>query len=213
MKIVPSILAENREDFLLRIGQAESFTDYVQIDLMDGLFVPTKSFPPGEINALETTLSFELHLMYKDPVSLMERIDNRRLKKVIYHIESGADHLSFISGMKRRGFEVGLAVKPETGIEKFKDVVEHIDTLLFMTVDPGRYGNNFRREVIGKAAESRRLFPAVSISVDGGISLDNLHFLIDAGVDYACVGSRIFLEGIPEKNYGLFLNRLHELDG
>jgi len=213
MKIVPSILAEKPEDFLLRIKQAESFTDYVQIDLMDGVFVPSKSFPPGEINLLATALSFELHLMCEDPASLMKLVDNRRLKKVIYHIEAVADHLAFINGMKTRGLEVGLAVKPETGIEKFKDIVEYLDTLLFMTVDPGRYGSPFKPEVLVKVAESKKLFPGVTISVDGGISLDNLHFLIDAGVDYACVGSRIFLAGMPENNYRLFLNRLHELEG
>jgi ribulose-phosphate 3-epimerase len=213
MKIVPSILAEKPEDFLLWIRQAESFTDYVQIDLMDGVFVPSKSFPPGEINLLETALSFELHLMCEDPASLMKLIDNRRLKKVIYHIEAVVDHLAFINGMKRRGLEVGLAVKPETGIGKFKDIVEYVDTLLFMTVDPGRYGSPFKPEVLVKVAESKKLFPGVTISVDGGISLDNLHFLIDAGVDYACVGSRIFLAGMPGNNYRLFLNRLHELEG
>ncbi len=67
MKIVPSILADNTDDFLIRLRQAESFSDYVQIDLMDGIFVSFRSFPEEAINDIITSVSFELHLMVKNP--------------------------------------------------------------------------------------------------------------------------------------------------
>ncbi len=211
MKIVPAILAEKTEDFLLRIKQAESFAKYVQIDIMDGVFVPARSFDPEEINRLDTALLFELHLMVEDPSTLMEKITNAGIKKVIFHVEAGADHLGLINRLKGRGLSSGLAVNPETEIDKFSNIVEHVDSLQFMTVDPCCYGHPFKPEVMDKISKARRLFPKTTISVDGGVSLDNLKSFVDAGVDYACVGSRIFINGIPEENYRLFLKRLEEL--
>ena len=76
MKIVPAVLAENADDFLLRLKQAESFAEYVQIDMMDGVFVPTISFPPERISNLITSLSFEIHLMVKHPSAYIAPLHN-----------------------------------------------------------------------------------------------------------------------------------------
>jgi pentose-5-phosphate-3-epimerase len=81
MRIVPSILIENFEDFLSLISDTESFTDYVQIDIMNEVFVPLWSFPAERINTLKTFLAFQLHLTHADPISLMDLIDNECLKK------------------------------------------------------------------------------------------------------------------------------------
>jgi ribulose-phosphate 3-epimerase len=149
--------------------------------------------------------------MVKDPSSLMGRIRNKSLKKVLFHFESDVDHLEFIRSLRERGLGAGLAVKPETGLGEIGGVAPHADTLMFLTVDPCCYGNPFRAEVLDKVAEARRLFPGKTISVDGGVSLENLRSFMDLGVDYACVGSRIFQDGPPEKNYRLFLERMDEL--
>jgi ribulose-phosphate 3-epimerase len=212
MKIVPAILAEDSRTFLSRLRQVESFAGYVQIDLMDGVFVPTRSFSPEEINTLNTSLSLELHLMVKDPAGLMSRIKNPRLKKVVFHFESDVRHLDFINQMKKRGLDVGLAINPDTKIKEFKKLVDYVDTLLFLTVDPCCYGNPFRAEVLKKIAEARRLFPDAIIAVDGGVSLENLKSFVELGVDYVCVGSKIFLDGTPEKSYRVFLKKLGELE-
>jgi ribulose-phosphate 3-epimerase len=211
VRIVPAILSENFEDFLFRLHQAESFAGYVQVDLMDGEFVPTRSFPPEKLNTLNSPIPFEIHLMVRDPSAVMERVENVSIKKVLFHFESDVDHMGLIGRLRQRGLGAGLAVKPETGLEEFRDVAVHADTLMFLTVDPCCYGNPFRPEVLGKVAEARRLFPGKTISVDGGVSLDNLRSFMDIGVDYVCVGSRIFLNGSPEENYRLFLEKVDEL--
>ncbi len=208
MKIVPAILAENLEDFILRLRQAEKFTDYVQIDLMDGIFVPTKSFPPAEIKNVSTSLSFEVHLMVKEPSAYMSLIGNKGLKKVIFHFESDVQQLDLINRIKETGLSAGIAIKPETEIDEFRNTAEYADALLFLAVDPCCYGNPFRPEVLNKVASARRLFPDKIIGVDGGVSLDNLMSFVELGVDYVCVGSRVFLKGTPEKNYRLFTDML-----
>jgi len=85
--------------------------------------------------------------------------------------------------------------------------------LLFLTVDPGYYGGTFQAHVLKKIEEARKISPDKVISVDGGVSLDNLSLFKDIGVDAVCVGSRIFLGGIPEENYMKFINRMKELEG
>lgn len=212
MKIVPAILTEKFDEFVIRLKQAESFTDYVQIDLMDGAFVPSHSIPPDMLNSIRTPLSFEIHLMVKNPFAYMSSIFNPHLKKVIFHFESDVRHIDFIDRMKKRGLDIGMAVKPETEIEEFKDTALHVGSLLFLTVTPGFYGSSFRPEVMEKIRKARELFKGKILSADGGVSLKNLKLFLEAGLDYVCVGSRIFVTGKPEENYEMFVRKLNELE-
>lgn len=211
MKIVPAILAENYDDFILRIRQAETFAQYVQIDCMDGDFVSSKSIPPETIESLDTSLAFELHLMVRDPFSFMNVISNSGLRRVLFHFEADVDHIGFMKTLRGRGLSPGLAVKPETRIEDFAGVAPYADTLLFLTVTPGQYGSSFKPEVLEKVSDAKRRFPGKLIAVDGGVSLDNLKSFVEIKVDYVCIGSRIFLEGEPADNYRRFLEKLKEL--
>lgn len=212
IRVVPSILAEKFDEFSARLKQAESFTDYVQIDFMDGIFVGTTSFPPERVNEACTSLRFEAHLMVNDPASFMDRIRHPGLKKVIFHYEASAEPLAVISKIRERGLVPGLAIRSETGTDKFEEIGQYVDTLLFLTVEPGNYGQPFKPEVLRKVAEARTAFPEKVICVDGGVSLDNLETLHDIGVDCVCVGSRIFLEGDPRENYRLFLRKIEEME-
>ena len=211
MKIVPAILAENFEDFTARLRKAEAFTDYVQVDVMDGLFVPTRSFPVDRLNNIDTSVSFEVHLMVQYPFDFMSRIFDPHLKKVIFHFESDVKPVEFIDQMKKRGFEVGMAVRPETGIAEFREAAENADTLLFLTVDPGSYGSPFKPEVLEKIRETRRIFENKVLAADGAISLDNLRLFVESGVDYVCVGSRILLAEDPKESYEMFVSKLAEI--
>lgn len=207
MKIVPAVLAERENDFFFLIKQAESFTDYVHIDIMDGYFVPSRSFPVPALNRLKTSLDFEIHLMVKHPSAFMIQVDHPHLRKVIYHIESEVEHNDFIGQLRKRGIEPGLALNPETPLDELNQLTEHVKNLLFMTVEPGYYGSPFKPEVLDKIKESRLRFQDILIGADGGISLDNLHLFTDAGADYVCVGSRIFLDDNPADTYRVFLKR------
>jgi len=211
MKVVPAVLAEKFDDFVKRLRQAESFTDYVQVDLMDGVFVETRSFPPKKINSVETPLSFEVHLMAEDPLGFLKGMEHPGLKKVIFHCETGVNHLDLVSIIRERGLASGVAIKPETELAQCRGIAEQVDTLLFLTVDPCCYGSPYKPEVLRKIVEARKLFPAKVISADGGVSLDNLKDFFDAGVDYACVGSRIFLQKDPAESYRLFAHKVQEL--
>jgi len=213
MKVIPAILSERVEDCQRMLKEAASFTDYVQVDLMDGVFVPSRSFPGERINELEKSIPFEVHLMVQDPLHLMSAIGHPSLKQAIFHLESRVDPLAFTRAMKERGVKTGLAIRPETSVDQFHAFAPQVDTLLFLTVDPGFYGSPFKTEVLNKIEETRRRFPGKPIAVDGAVSLDNLNLFVGLGVDAVCVGSRIFLGGKPEENYRRFTDKVKELEG
>lgn len=208
---MPSLLTENFDEFIIRLRQAESFTGYVQVDIMDGKFVETRSFPLEKINEINTPLLFEAHLMVDDPLSYTDRMKHPGLRKVIFHVEAVTEHRYLIDKIRDRGLVPGLAVKPETKVSDFRSAAEYADTLLFLTVDPCCYGHPFKPEVLKKVAEARKIFPHKVVSVDGGVSIENLKSFFDIGVDYVCVGSRIFLDGDPATNYRLFVQRAEEM--
>jgi ribulose-phosphate 3-epimerase len=213
VKIIPAVLAENYDDFVSRLRQAESFTDYIQIDLMDGTFVPSLSFPGEKLKDTKTSIDFEIHLMVKHPLAYMSNISNPKLKKVIFHFESDVKQTDFVNQMRKRGLDTGMAIKPETGIQEWQGVAKLVDSLLFLTVDPGAYGSPFKSEVMKKIWQARSMFKDKMLSVDGGVSMENLKLFVEAGVDSVCVGSRIFLKGNPKENYGMFTKKLSELEG
>jgi ribulose-phosphate 3-epimerase len=149
--------------------------------------------------------------MAEDPLGFLNGMEHPGLKKVIFHCETGVNHLDLVSTIRERGLASGVAIKPETELAQCRGIAEQVDTLLFLTVDPCCYGSPYKPEVLRKIVEARKLFPAKVISADGGVSLDNLKDFFDAGVDYACVGSRIFLQKDPAESYRLFAHKVQEL--
>jgi ribulose-phosphate 3-epimerase len=212
MEIVPAILAESLDVFVTRLRRAEKFAHYIQIDIMDGKFVDTQSLDPEMLNHITITVPFEIHLMVEEPLKALMSIRNPSLRKAIFHVEAAGDPLEFIKRAEKRGLDVGLAIKPETPLDSFEGLAQQVDTLLFLTVDPGRYGSPFKSEVVQKLLSVRQRLSHKTIGVDGGVSFDNLPVLYDAQVDYVCIGSRIFLDGVPEENYKKFNEWLIQLE-
>ena len=210
MKIVPTILTDNPTDLLRMVRQAEQFADYIQIDVMDGVFVPSRSFSLKELGELKADLSCELHLMVKDPIASFASLNWQCLKRIIFHYEATDEQERVISAIKNRGLEAGLAVNPKTTFEEFDSLMPEIDAILFLSVDPGHYGSPFQPGVLDKIRAVRKAYPEKILGIDGGISLDNLKDVMDSGVNYASVGSRIFLHKDPAESYKTFARKTEE---
>jgi ribulose-phosphate 3-epimerase len=205
MRIVPAILTDNQQDLKRMLGQAGTFTDFVQIDFMDGEFVPSKSIAPQELADIEMTIRWEAHLMVKDPLGYLSSLNRERLERAIFHWEAVSQHESVVSAIRDFGLAVGLAVNPETELSQFEGLVPHIDSVLFLSVHPGFYGSSFVEEVLEKIRKFRSRFPSAVIGIDGGIALDTIQRLKSLKMDYACVGSRIFRHADPRKSYEEFV--------
>jgi ribulose-phosphate 3-epimerase len=204
MKIVPAILTDNSQNLKRMLGQAETFTDFVQIDFMDGDFVPSKSIAPEDLAEIEISIGWEAHLMVKDPIGYLSSLNKVGLKRVIFHWEADSHRESIVSAIRDLGLAVGLAINPETALSQFANVVPNIDSVLFLSVHPGFYGSPFVEEVLEKIGEFRSRFPSVVIGIDGGVALENIQRLKALKMDYACVGSRIFRHDDPRKSYEEF---------
>jgi ribulose-phosphate 3-epimerase len=201
MKIIPAILTDDPKDLELKIRQSESFIDVVQMDIMDGRFVPSRSIAAADLAKVKTNLFLEAHLMVEHPLKEIIPFKDAGVKRIIFHFESKDEPREVIREIRKAGLEAGLAINPETSIEQVEPLLEEINLLLLLAVNPGFYGSKFIPEVLEK---SRILSPQKRnyvIALDGGIKIDNILEVRNAGIEVACVGSGIFGKGESRENY------------
>ena len=207
MHIVPAILTDKKEDLSKMIHQAEKFCKISQIDIMDGKFVPTRSILSLDLGEVKILMKLEIHLMVERPVALLAAFKEAGAGRIIFHFESKDDPWAVIKEIRALNLEVGIAINPETNVREIEDYLMSVDQVLVMTVKPGYYGSPFLPEMVGKVAELKKRKGNFLISVDGGININNIIDIKDAGVDLACVGSGIF-KGNPEENYKKLINKI-----
>jgi len=183
------------------VRQAEGFTDYVQFDIMDGQFVPSRSIAWQHLMALETKLVWEAHLMVQHPENYVEGFAEAGAKKIIFHFEADTSPEAVISKSTDLGMKVGLAVNPETRVADFIGLTEKVDSILFLSVHPGFYGSPFIPEVLSKVTELRNSVSQADIGIDGGIKEGNIEQVARTGVDAIYLGSAIFLQSNPAARY------------
>ena len=209
-RVVPAILTDDPSTLEKMVHQAESFTDYVQIDIMDGHFVPSRSVTWEDIAGLPINIKWEAHLMVTRPEEYLEGFKQASAGKIIFHHEATTSPQQVISQIRNLGLDVGLAINPETPVSAIAPYIKQVDGVLLLTVTPGFYGSKFIPEVMDKVAELRNIQPGIEIGVDGGIKESNIQEIARAGVDYICVGSAVFLQPDPAASYRLLQSLVQE---
>jgi ribulose-phosphate 3-epimerase len=207
MKIVPSILTDRLGQLRGLLKKAEAFTDYVQIDFMDGLFVPSKSVSPKDMEGVKTSVACEAHLMVQEPELYFRDLEIFGFRRIIFHGEADGDTRTLTQRIREHGIEAGIAANPETDISSLDGLISELDCILFLSVKPGFYGSPFIPSVLDKIRKCRERYPSIVIGIDGGVAPDNISQIKSVGVDYACVGSRIFLSADPAGSYREFQER------
>lgn len=218
LEIVPAILAEDEASFFGLIKKAAEFAPRIQLDFMDGRFVPSLSVPVSTIREAVKLLdltgpALEAHLMVYNPEHHINELKSAGVGTAIFHYEAVADPVAATGVFKEAGFEVGMAVNPETPLEKIEPFALIPDFFLFMTVRPGYYGSPLEPEALEKMAEFHRRHPHILLAVDGAVKLDNLNLFIKAGATRICVGSAIMKAPDPAQAYAQFLKRIKEKVG
>ena len=208
--VVPALLTDRKEELQAMLDLCAKFTDFVQIDIMDGEFVPSKSITAEELKVVKAPIGNEAHLMVKDPLAWLEPLKALKCSRIIYHFEAVFDHERVMREIKRHGLKVGLAVKPQTKLSEFKSLVPRIDCLLFMSVNPGFYGAPFIPDVLNKIKEFKKAFPDKIAGIDGGVKKENLCSILKSGVDFVCVGSAILKAPDPKSAYKDFLKMVKQ---
>lgn len=191
MRIIPAILTDKKDQFESMMEQAEDYTDYVQVDIMDGVFVPSKSMPVQGLADLDTTLSCEIHLMVKNPETLLNNVKLPFIKQILIHIEATDKPSIIISELEKYKIKTGLVINPDTDISLIVPYLNEVKTVMFMTVHPGYYGRPLVKEVLEKVKIFKQKYPLINVGMDGGIKENNLDLIKSTGADFACIGSAI----------------------
>jgi ribulose-phosphate 3-epimerase len=201
IKVVPAVLTDDPKSLEAMLKQSAAFTDYVQIDIMDGKFVPSRSITWYQIKNIPAGLGWEAHLMVEQPEKHLEHFKKAGAQKVIFHFEATPHPQQVISAGRKLGIQIGLAVNPETPVTKIIPFTGELDGVLFLSVHPGYYGAKFLPEVLYKVTELRQACPEMEIGIDGGIKENNIVQVSKSGVNVIFVGSAVFLQTDPGASY------------
>ncbi|MFC2066910.1 ribulose-phosphate 3-epimerase [Chloroflexota bacterium] len=201
IRVVPAILTDDPKALERMIHQSKTFTNYVQLDIMDGQFVPSQSITCKHLVDSPIKLNWEAHLMVLRPEDYLEDFHKAGAQNIIFHHEATTSPQKVISSARNFGLRVGLAVNPETPVSDIIPLADEVDSVLFLSVHPGFYGSKFIPEVLDKLAEFRRTKPGVEIGVDGGVKETNIIQIAQSGADVIYVGSAIFLQPQPDESF------------
>ena len=214
IRICPSILNADRENLSSEIARISAQSDLVHLDVMDNIFVPnfTFTFEQSEKIIAECPIPVDSHLMIADPDERAHLYARAGSASVTFHYEASSDPLKTISRIKDEGAKVGLALKPATPFHEISSLIEHLDMVLIMTVEPGFGGQSFMHDMMDKVREARkvidsRFFGKIWLQIDGGVSLETIAEAAEAGADTFVAGSAVF----KSENPGLMVDSLRSL--
>ena len=200
-QIIPAILTADPITLKSMVRQAETFTDWIQLDIMDGIFVPSKSVIVADIEAVSPLLGWEAHLMVSSPENYIANFKKAGAQKIVFHYEATQHPQKVIAKARENDLMVGLAVNPDTPLSAILSLVGNLDSVLFLSVYPGYYGNEFIPKVLEKISEFRTALPDMETGIDGGVKENNIVEISQSGVDCIYVGSAIFLQNNPADSY------------
>jgi len=204
IRICPSILNADRDNLSIEIARISTQSDLLHLDVMDNIFVPnfTFTFEQSEKIIAECPIPVDSHLMIADPDNRAHLYAKAGSASVTFHFEASANPLETISRIKNEGARAGVALKPATPFHKIASLMEHLDMVLIMTVEPGFGGQSFMYDMMEKVKEARReidtqFFEKIWLQVDGGVSLETIALAAESGADTFVAGSAVFKSDDP----------------
>ncbi|MBI2550244.1 ribulose-phosphate 3-epimerase [Candidatus Woesearchaeota archaeon] len=198
VKIAPSILSADFSKLADEIRKVENYVDMLHIDVMDGHFVPNITFGPPVVRSIRvvTKLPFDVHLMVENPDNYVDQFIDAGANLLSVHVETAVHLNRTIHNIKKKGAKAGVVLNPSTSLTALDYVLNDVDMVLIMTVNPGFGGQSFIRSMLPKIKALREMIDKqkldVEIEVDGGINADTARQAVAAGADVLVAGSYIY---------------------
>jgi len=199
MKIAPSILSADFVRLGDELGKIEDAgADMIHIDVMDGHFVPNITIGPFIVEAVRkaTSLPLDVHLMIDRPDDYVSAFADAGADIITVHVEAATHLHRTIQQIKEKGKKAGVSLNPSSPLIMTECILEYVDLLLIMSVNPGFSGQKFIPSALEKIREARRMLDKIGskayLEVDGGIKLDNIAEVASAGADMFVSGSGVF---------------------
>lgn len=198
IKISPSILACDFARMGEEIARVDKFSDYIHVDVMDGIFVPNISFGMPVIKSIRkvTDIIFDVHLMIERPERYIEEFAKLGSDIITIHYESTSDPASVLKMIRAAGKKAGISIKPGTDYSVLLPLLPLCDLVLVMTVEPGFGGQKFMHDMMAKVSALRAVIERekydIEIEVDGGINAETAAIAAEAGANVLVAGSSVF---------------------
>ena len=194
VKIYPSLIGGNLLCIEQSIKQLEPYCDGFHLDVMDNHFVPNVTFGADMVNAIAQATNKQLwvHLMVDNPRNWCDTLRLAPGSIVSFHIEAAHDHQSITKCITEKKWIPSIAINPKTPVAKILSLLNSIDHVLVMSVEPGFSGQRFLESVLPKVRELKKAKPTITIGMDGGINLENIAQIAAAGAQDLAIASGIF---------------------
>lgn len=172
--------------------------EYIHVDVMDGMFVPSISYGMPVIKSIRKSTGkvFDVHLMISEPIRYIADFAASGADMITVHVEACSDVVATIEKIREYKLKVGITLNPDTPVSAIKPYLNRVDVVLIMSVNPGFGGQKFITSSVDKIKEVKRLRDELNLSydieVDGGINIDNLATVLEAGANVIVAGSAIF---------------------
>ncbi len=192
--ITPSILSCDLAHLQDEVDSIEAHADWIQVDVMDGHFVPNLSFGAPVMKCIKTKLPLDVHLMVSNPADRVGEFLSAGAANITFHAEAvkGTKERKAIIAAIHQNATAGIAINPDTPVSAIEDVIGNIDLVLVMSINPGFSGQAFMTEVLEKVTEIRKKHPRLMVQMDGGISAATAKACIDAGANNLVSATYIF---------------------
>ena len=215
VRIAPSILSADFSSLGAEISAiSDAGADWIHVDVMDGHFVPNITIGPSVVKAIrkKTTLPFDIHLMISPVDPYIEEFAAAGADIITAHIESGPHAHRTLQHIKKLGLKAGISLNPSTPASSLRHILDVVDLILVMTVNPGFGGQSFIEEQLEKIKTIRKMIDAtgrdIDLEVDGGINAKTARRAISAGADVLVAGTAVFSGGTSK-----YADRISQLRG